>query len=116
MKSPDLLEAWRQNPFFILELPTTASRAEVERAGQKLLALLAIGNAGARTCQTPLGALERDADLVRKALAQLRDPHARIVHELWATVLPDESRADGDETGWEQAAGAIQVRDPWSSP
>lgn len=85
------LAAWQRNPFFVLEMPISASRAELERAGQKLLALLELGTARVRTCQTPLGVIERDADLVRAALAALRDPETRAVAELWATVAPQDA-------------------------
>jgi len=85
------LDAWRQNPFFVLEVPTKASRSEVERSGQKLLLLLEMGNKSAQLCQTPLGPIERDADLVRGALSTLRDPEARAVWELWANTASASS-------------------------
>ncbi len=114
MNPADPLEAWRRNPFFVLEVSPSATRAEIERAGQKLLALLAVGNASARRCETPLGPLDRDADLVRGALAELRDPSARVAHELWATLAPNDATNESLEPGWEQAARAISVRGPWS--
>lgn len=115
MKPPDPLEGWRRNPFFVLGVPPSATRSEVERAGQKLLALLAVGNTAAQRCETPLGPLERDADLVRNALAELRDPSARVAHELWATLAPGEPSSETHEPGWEQAVSAISVRGPWST-
>ncbi|HET9930736.1 MAG TPA: hypothetical protein VFQ35_08620 [Polyangiaceae bacterium] len=108
------LDAWRRNPFFVLGVPPTATRAELERSGQKLLALLAVGNAAAKHCETPLGPLERDADLVRNALAELRDPRTRIAHELWATLAQSPITTEPVEPGWEQATSAISVRGPWS--
>lgn len=88
MSTADPLAIWRQNPFFVLEIGTDASRPEVERAGQRLLALLQIGSAAAEHYATPLGPAQRDADLVRQALAELRDPARRIEHELWAMTAP----------------------------
>ena len=84
MTGQDPLAAWRSNPFFVLEVSTQASRADVERAGQKLLGLLALGSASAAQYDTPFGPAARDADSVRQALATLRDPNGRVVHELWA--------------------------------
>jgi hypothetical protein len=88
MTGHDPLAAWRGNPFFVLEVSTDAPRAEVERAGQKLLALLALGSTSAGHCDTPLGLATRDADGVRQAVAALRDPVERVVHELWADLAP----------------------------
>lgn len=72
------------NPFHVLELAPSASRADVERAGQRLLALLGVGSATAQSYATPLGIRRRDADLVRQAVASLRQPRERVVWELWA--------------------------------
>lgn len=77
-------QAIAENPFFVLGLAPEASRAEVERTGQKLLAMLELGAAAAKTYRSPLGTHERTADLIRSALAELRDPERRIVHEFWA--------------------------------
>jgi hypothetical protein len=75
------------NPFLVLELDPGAGRPELERQGAKLLALLAAGVAGAERYPTPLGPRERTADLVRAALAELRDPTRRLLHEWWARGL-----------------------------
>ena len=80
---------WRANPFFVLGLPPTASRAEVERAGQKLIAQLELGVTSAATYTTPLGPVPRTAEGVRTAVTQLRDPAGRLLHELWATPIAD---------------------------
>lgn len=96
MSTADPLAIWRQNPFFVLEIGADASRAEVERAGQRLLALLQIGSAAAERYATPLGPAQRDADLVRQALAELRDPARRIEHELWAMTAPVAVAASTD--------------------
>jgi hypothetical protein len=61
MTDPDPLADWRSNPFFVLEIPIDATPSEVERAGQKLLALLAIGSDGVGSYMSPLGMGQRDA-------------------------------------------------------
>lgn len=76
------------NAFAVLDIAPTATRAEVERAAQRWLALLQIGSEAARTYRTPLGAGERDADVIRQALAELRDPALRVQQELWAVPPP----------------------------
>lgn len=90
---PSPLSAWRGNPFFVLELKADASRAEIERAGQRLLALLGIDSSGISAYATPLGVATRDADMVRQALAALRDPVQRANYELWANITPRETIA-----------------------
>lgn len=84
------------NPFLILELDPDCSRAEVERAGQKLMAMLEVGLAGADRYPTPRGDRPRDADSVREAMAQLRDPQRRLYHELWVSsdAAPVQLAAD----------------------
>ena len=76
------------NPFFVLGVATSASRIEVEREAQKLLGMLELGFAEARTYMTPLGPRERSAEMVRAAVAALRDPYRRLVAELWAHHAP----------------------------
>jgi hypothetical protein len=112
----DPLADWRSNPFFVLEVSTQASRTEVERAGQKLLGLLVLGAAGADRYDTPFGPATRDADAVRRALAALRDPHERVMQELWAQVATGaDSRADAPAAeGWQDAARAIGWTAPWA--
>ena len=75
------------NPFLVLELLPAASRDELERQGAKLLALLAAQVAGAASYPTPLGPRERSPEAVREALAALRDPWKRAIHEVWARGL-----------------------------
>ena len=74
------------NPFYVLGLPPTASRAEVERQGQKLLGMLEMGLKQAAQYATPLGKWPRTAEQVRQAMAELRDPDRRLLHELWASL------------------------------
>src|ERR1044071_10239406 len=76
------------NPFFVLGLAAEASRIEIEREAQKLLGMLELGFAEARTYQTPVGPRERTAEMVRAAVAALRDPYRRLVAELWARHAP----------------------------
>jgi hypothetical protein len=82
-----------ENPFFVLGLSVDASRIEVEREAQKLLGMLELGFVAMRTYQTPLGPRERTPELVRAAVAQLRDPYRRLVAELWARHAPSEIAA-----------------------
>lgn len=113
MKHQDLLTRWRHNPFFVLEVATGSTRVEIERAAQKLLALMAVGSPKANRCETPLGTIERDADRVRAALAALRDPNTRVVHEFWANVSLEEATGTSTEQGWEEGDGVAKVREPW---
>jgi hypothetical protein len=70
------------NPFHVLELPVTASRMEIERAGQKWLSMLEIGVAAAASYPSPLGPRSRTPEAVRMAMAELRDPDKRVVAEM----------------------------------
>jgi hypothetical protein len=109
MSDGDPLAGWRRNPFFILTVATHASRVEVERQGQKLLALLEIGSTEATRYETPFGPATRDPDAVRQALAALRDPDRRVIQELWAdiaTPIKNEQREDATQP-WEGAGAAI---------
>lgn len=76
------------NPFYVLEVAPDCSRAEIERAGQKLLAMLELDLAGARAYATPFGPGRRDGAKVREAMAELRDPQRRLFHELWVLSQP----------------------------
>ena len=73
-----------ENPFLVLGLAPRASTAEVERMGQKLLAMLAAGLTEANSYSTPFGPAARTAEQVRWAMAELRDPRRRLGHEWWA--------------------------------
>jgi hypothetical protein len=83
----NLLRARLENPFLVLAVAPAAGIAEIERQGQRLLAELAVGLDGARRYATPLGARERTPEMVRAAIAALRDPVARLGHEWWARGL-----------------------------
>lgn len=75
------------NPFFVLAVAPDAPVAEIERQGQRLLSELAAGLDGARRYPTPFGPRERTPELVRVAIAELRDPVRRLAHEWWARGL-----------------------------
>ncbi|HEY4594106.1 MAG TPA: hypothetical protein VIJ61_16925 [Thermoanaerobaculia bacterium] len=75
------------NPFLVLELAPGAGRDELERQGAKLLAMLAAEVEAAAVYPTPLGPRERTSEMVRVALAELRDPARRLLHEWWAQGL-----------------------------
>lgn len=85
----NLARARLENPFLVLQVAPSAGAAEIERQGQRLLAELAAGLDGARRYPTPFGARERTPELVRAAIAELRDPARRLVHEWWARGLED---------------------------
>ena len=76
----------RDNAFHVLELDASCGRIDVERQGQKLLAMLELGLSAAATYPTPVGPSKRDADKVRLAMAKLRDPDRRLEEELWARL------------------------------
>jgi len=124
MTTADPLALWRSNPFYVLEVATDATPTDVERAGQRLLALLAVGSANVQTYPTPLGPATRDAEQVRQALAALRDPEQRVLHELWASVAPTGGPAtDHNNTGvcagpcagpWEEAEHALGWSALWA--
>ncbi|MDB4960057.1 MAG: putative heat shock protein DnaJ, N-terminal [Myxococcales bacterium] len=82
------------NPFFVLGLPADTSRIEIEREAQKLLGMLELGFADTKTYQTPLGARPRTPELVRAAVAALRDPYRRLIAELWARHAPAPTTAE----------------------
>jgi hypothetical protein len=76
------------NPFFVLGLSPEASRIEIERCAQKLLGMLELGFPEAQRYATPIGPRDRSPELVRAAVAALRDPYRRLVAELWARHAP----------------------------
>ncbi len=82
------------NPFFVLGLPADTSRIELEREAQKLLGMLELGFVDAKTYQTPLGTRPRTPELVRAAVAALRDPYRRLIAELWARHAPPTKPVD----------------------
>lgn len=99
------------NPFYVLGVPVEATRAEVEREGQKLLGMLALGLSPAATYDTPLGPAPRTPEAVREAMAELRDPERRLMHELWARVP-----AGGAGTSLASPAGLEGGEEPAGEP
>ncbi len=91
------------NPFFILGVSTEGTRAEIEREGNKLLGMLELGLRSTATYETPLGPRPRTQEAVRAALAELRIPERRLLHELWA------------QAGTGSAAVTTDDRDPAAS-
>jgi hypothetical protein len=87
------------NPFLVLELPIAADRDELERQGAKLLALLAAGIASATRYPTPFGPRPRTEEAVREALAELRDPRKRALHEIWARGIQSGQSAQSASSG-----------------
>ncbi|MFO0572740.1 MAG: hypothetical protein U1A78_01980 [Polyangia bacterium] len=108
-----------ENPFYVLGLRPECSRADLEREGQKLLALLELSVASAKTYKTPLGPMPRTADRVRQALAELRDPQKRLVHELWAQLPatepepPAATLSAAPDAGDPEDGAADAVPGPW---
>lgn len=76
------------NPFLVLGLPITAGTRELEREGQKRLAMIAAGVA-------PDCSPEAE-HRVRQALDELRDPRRRLSHEIRTLSLPagDAARSE----------------------
>jgi len=102
------------NPFWVLQLGIDATPAEVERQGQKLLAMLGVGLDEAATYPSPLGDQPRTDDDVRQALDALRDPDRRAAWEAWArlapTTPPPDGLADRDPAPWPDALTALRWR------
>jgi hypothetical protein len=94
-----------ENPFLVLGVAPTATRMEIEREAQKLLGMLELGLASAAHYETPLGPRPRTAELVRAAVALLRDPAKRLAAELW--------HAPSDPVA---AADPVAVADPAPAP
>ncbi|MBI3072467.1 MAG: hypothetical protein HYY84_10165 [Deltaproteobacteria bacterium] len=72
-----------RNPFDVLGVSPCASRGEIERAAQRLLAEVALGVTGDEDA-----AREHE---VRRALDELRDPHRRLEAEVLARALHPEN-------------------------
>lgn len=84
--SRGLFERIASNPFCVLGVSPTATRTELEREGNKLLSMLQLGLKESKTYRSPLGEQPRTEELVREAMAELRDPKRRLVHELLAAL------------------------------
>ena len=88
-KAANFLARHLANPFLVLDLPPESPAAAVERKGGLLLSMLALGAEEASRYQTPSGPGKRTPEMVREAMAELRDPERRLIHEWW--VLEDEA-------------------------
>jgi hypothetical protein len=108
-------ERFRDNPFYVLGLRPSATRAELEREGQKLLGMLELGLGSAARYATPTGPVERTADKVRRAMAELRDPERRLSYELWARLEPSGIDAGPAPNGAPSSSSPSRTRAtaPW---
>jgi hypothetical protein len=108
-----------ENPFYILGLAPQATRAEIEREGQKLLGQLELGVASARVYRVPGSRNEleieheRTPERVREALATLRDSAKRLRAELWVSAPETETRETETDTAnprsWPEALRSSRV-------
>jgi hypothetical protein len=106
--SQGLFERIAENPFYVLGVSTTATRTEIEREGSKLLSMLELGLKEAKVYRSPRGAHERTAELVRAAMAELREPKRRLVHEVLASLpvsvtVPAHAPGQAPVVAWERA-------------
>ena len=84
LQAENMLRRHLANPFLVLSLLPDADIDQVERQGQKILMLLSAGISESSTYDTPLGPRILTEEMVREAIAELRDPDRRLVHEWWA--------------------------------
>lgn len=96
MPAPARGRRFADNPFYVLGVSPESARPQVEREGQKLLGMLELGLRAAATYETPVGPRPRTADEVRAAMAEVRAPEKRLLHELWAG-LPAKVEASASE-------------------
>jgi hypothetical protein len=99
-----------ENPFYVLNVAPDASRIEIEREAQKLLGMLELGFAEATSYATPLGPRQRTAELVRAAVAALRDPQQRLAAELWRRHAPPPAPAAIDAAPASDAGARPSLR------
>lgn len=81
-------DPFADNPFHVLGLRPDCARIDVEREGQKLLGMLGLRLKSAATYATPVGPRPRSEERVRTAMAALRSPERRLLHEFWAGLAP----------------------------
>jgi len=84
LQAENMLRRHLANPFLVLSLGPDATIDQVERQGQKLLLMLSAGIPESAWYDTPLGRRDLTEEMVREAIAELRDPDRRLVHEWWA--------------------------------
>ena len=106
-----------ENPFLVLGVAPTATRMEIEREAQKLLGMLELGLESAARYETPLGPRPRTAELVRAAVALLRDPAKRLAAELWHSARPEpfDSAAARPRSGQAESKDGLSGPAPWPS-
>lgn len=78
---------WAHNPFYVLALPPDCHAADIERAGNTWLAMLAIDLEEAKHYDSPVGMQVRTTESVRAAVATLHAPEKRLLCELWYVPL-----------------------------
>lgn len=109
LDDPAPVRRWTSNPFYVLELPPDAAWSEIERRANDLLRADQKG-----AYATPAGARRRVASDIGAAVEALRDPDARIVHELWASVPARACEGDHDSAlqspAWRDAMTAFGWR------
>ena len=102
-----LFERIAENPFYVLGVGTTVTRTDLEREGNKLLSMLQLNLKDAKTYRSPVGEHARTAEAVRAAMAELRDPKRRLVHELLAclpvTICVPKPQGPADQVKWPRA-------------
>ena len=113
MAEANAVDRIRDNPFYVLGVKPDATRAEIEREGQKLLGMLELGLKSAGAYATPVGPGERTDDKVRRAMAELRDPERRLGHELWARLPPAAATATCREDAVEAPRPRRDAEAPW---
>jgi hypothetical protein len=104
---PRSVRRWTANPFHVLELPTTATWTEIERRTSELLAREVTDE-----IDTPVGPRSRSAAEISAALEALRDPDARLLYEVWASVPTrrEETSVDDEPLEWRDAMAAFGWR------
>lgn len=111
----DAIRPIADNPFYVLGLRPACTAMEVEREGRKLLGMLELGLSEAARYVTPIGEHARTVEKVREAMAELRDPDKRLVHELWAQFAPGLD--PGLDVGLDPKMGfRVEVREPPEAP
>lgn len=88
-----------KNPFFVLELEPPATRSELERQKNKLLALYEVKPDKAARYPTPWGERPRTADDIRAAAKLLEDPKQRLWFGLWAKAFTEGGEAPSLDDG-----------------
>ena len=118
----DAPRRFADNPFLVLGVRPEQPRVEIEREGQKLLGMLELGLRSAATYMTPSGPRPRTKEAVRAALAELRVPEKRLMHELWASLPPTaeeptkQDGAPGDPYRGDARGDAKAERGPTKQP